>query len=158
MAVALVATGCTKGPVVQSPTPVSPTALTTPSDSFSPAPDAQSSKHLETVIVLPDLGSVAWSCRGTPRTFMTAFTAVNATEKVAYALDGGSPVSKTLQPGARVSTPFTEATHHVWTVEQPIEPYDSTATITVVLKPDPVYGCFNPIVMVSRVRVSNAHP
>jgi hypothetical protein len=116
----------------------------------------------ETVIALPDLGSVTWTCKDGPTPsevlFSTMFTASRATETVGYSLGGAAAVSKRLEPGQAFSTPFTPATSQVWTVDQPVEPWDSKATITVVLKPDPVVGCFNPTVTVSRVRVSNARP
>lgn len=111
------------------------------------------------MVVLPDLGSVSWTCRGEagqPPTLRTTFSAMNATEKVSYSL-GPLPISpKTLQPGQQLSMPFTEKTHHEWRVEQSIEPYVSTATISIDLRSDPVVACFNPTVTVSRVRVSNS--
>jgi hypothetical protein len=111
------------------------------------------------VIVVPDLGSVAWTCRaeaGEPPTFKTAFSAMNATEKVGFTIGAVPIVTKTLQPGQALSTPYTKATKHIWTVDQPTGPYVSTATITITLRPDPVYRCFNPSVKVTRERVSNA--
>ena len=163
LAVLLGATGCTRTITVQPATPISSTTpITTSIASPTSATSAAqlSAKHLETVIVLPDLGSVSWTCRGEAGqapTFRTIFTAMNATEKVSYSLGETPPTSpKTLQPGQQLATPFTEETHHEWRVEQRIEPYDSTATISVDLRTDRVVACFNPIVTVSRVRVSNA--
>jgi hypothetical protein len=113
-----------------------------------------------TVIALPDLGSIAWTCGGTGRRtlFSTTFTVpdLSATEKVGYSLDGGPVVSRTLQPGQHMSTPLTPASSHVWTVEQPIKPYVSTATITVTLGPTKYDSCFNPKVTVVRVRKSSS--
>ena len=157
------ATACTRTVTV---TAAAPTSSTTPisTPTFSPTAATTAAqvrtKHQETVVVLPDLGSVSWTCRGEagqPRTFRTTFSAVNATEKVSYSL-GGTPstLPQTLQPGRQLSTPFTEETHHEWRVEQSIEPYVSTATISIELRSDPVVACFNPTVTVSRVRVSNS--
>ena len=163
LAVLLGATGCTRtvtttaaaptsSPAPISTSTVSPTATTTAAQLHT--------KHEETVVVLPDLGSVSWTCRGEagqPRTFRTTFSAMNATEKVSYWLGATPPkLPKTLQPGQQLSTPFTEQTHHQWRVEQSIEPYVSTATISIDLRSDPVVACFNPTVTVSRVRVSNS--
>lgn len=166
LAIAHGATGCTKEATTHSVTPstttatVSPASASTASSTPSPATNIErSAKDPETVIVLPDLGGVAWTCRrgaGKSTLFRTTFTAMNATEAVGYSLQGIPALSKTLQPGQHFSTPFTKATHHVWTVGQPVDPYDSTATITILLRPDPVYACFNPTVTVSRMRVSNA--
>ena len=152
------ATGCTRDASANSATPTSPTFRDTTAPT-SPAISSQlSTKRPETVIVLPDLGGVAWTCRGTagasPR-FRTTFTAMNATEQVGYSL-GTTRVSATLQPGQDLSTPFTRATHHVWTIKQRIDPYDSIATITIDLKADPVVACVNPTVTVSRMRAGNA--
>ena len=163
LAVLLGATGCTRTVTVQPATPTSSTAPIPPSTASPTSATSAarlSTKHDETVIVLPDLGSVSWTCRGEPGqppTFRTTFTALNATEKVSYSLGGAPPISpKTMQPGQQLATPFTDETHHEWRVEQPIEPYDSTATISLDLRPDPVVACFNPTVTVSRMRVSNA--
>jgi hypothetical protein len=81
---------------------------------------------------------------------------MNATEKVGFTIGAVPIVTKTLQPGQALSTPYTKATKHIWTVDQPTGPYVSTATITITLRPDPVYRCFNPSVKVTRERVSNA--
>jgi hypothetical protein len=146
--------------------PATSTSSTTPITTSVASPTSASSaaqlhtKHEETVIVLPDLGSVSWTCRGKagqPPTFRTTFTAMNATEKVSYSLDGIPPgPPTTLQPGQQLSSPFTEQTHHQWRVEQSTEPYVSTATVSIDLRSDPVVACFNPTVTVSRVRVSNS--
>lgn len=162
LTVLLGATGCTRTVTTQAE---APTSSATPISTSTVSPTAATSaaqlrtKHQETVVVLPDLGSVSWTCRGEagqPPTFRTTFSAMNATEKVSYSL-GAPPISpKTLQPGQRLSTPFTEETHHEWRVEQSIEPYVSTATISIDLRSDPVVACFNPTVTVSRVRVSNS--
>jgi hypothetical protein len=161
--VLLGATGCTR---TVTTTAAAPTSSTTPisTSTFSPTAATTAAqlhtKHEETVIVFPDLGSVSWTCRGEagqPPTFRTTFRAMNATEKVSYSLDGIPPgPPTTLQPGQQLSTPFTEQTHHQWRVEQSIEPYVSTATISIDLRPDPAVACFNPKVTVSRVRVSNS--
>jgi hypothetical protein len=163
LAVLLGGTACTRTVTVQ---PAAPTSSTTPTSTSTVSPTAVTSapqlrtKHQETVVVLPDLGSVSWTCRGEagqPRTFRTTFTAMNATEKVSYSLGATPPtLPKTLQPGQQLSTPFTEETHHEWRAEQSIEPYVSTATISIDLRSDPVVACFNPTVTVSRVRVSNS--
>jgi hypothetical protein len=157
------ATACTRTVTV---TAAAPTSSTTPISTSTVSPTVATSvaqlhtKHEETVIVLPDLGSVSWTCRGEagqPPTFRTTFRATNATEKVSYSLGGTPPTSpKTLQPGQQLSTPFTEETHHEWRVEQSIEPYVSTATISIDLRSDPSVACFNPKVAVSRTRVSNS--
>jgi hypothetical protein len=163
LAMLLGATGCTRTVTTSA---AAPTSSTIPVSASTVSPTAATTaaqlhtKHDETVIVLPDLGSVSWTCRGEagqPRTFRTTFSAMNATEKVSYSL-GGTPstLPKTLQPGQRSSTPFTKETHHEWRVEQSIEPYVSTATISIDLRSDPVVACFNPTVTVSRVRVSNS--
>jgi hypothetical protein len=163
LAVLLGATACTRTVTVQPATPTSsttpiPTSVASPPSATSAAP--LSTKHEETVIVLPDLGSVSWTCRGEAGqspTFRTRLTAMNATEKVSYSLGATPPTSpKTLQPGQHLATPFTEETHHEWRVEQSIEPYDSMATISIDLRSDPVVACFNPTVTVSRLRVSNS--
>jgi len=157
------ATGCTR---TVTATAAAPTSSTTPISTSTVSPTAATSaaqlhtKHEETVIVLPDLGSVSWTCRGEagqPPTFRTTLRATNATEKVSYSL-GATPLTspKTLQPGQQLSTPFTKETRHEWRVEQSIEPYVSTATISIDLRPDPADACFNPKVTVSRVRVSNS--
>jgi hypothetical protein len=163
LAVLLGTTACTRTVTTTAAAPTSSTTpISTPTVSPTPAPSAAQlhPKHEETVVVLPDLGSVSWTCRGEagqPRTFRTTFSAMNATEKVSYSLGGTPPtLPKTLQPGQRLSTPFTEETHHEWRAEQSIEPYVSTATISIDLRSDPVVACFNPTVTVSRVRVSNS--
>ena len=163
LAVLLGAIGCTRTVTVQPATPTSSTAPIPPSTaSRTSATSAArlSTKHDETVIVLPELGSVSWTCRGEAgqsRTFRTTFTGMNATEKVSYSLGAAPPISQmTLQPGQHLSTPFTAETHYEWRVEQSIEPYVSTATISIDLRSDPVVACFNPTVTVSRVRVSNS--
>jgi hypothetical protein len=163
LAVLLGATACTRTVTVTAAAPISPTtpiSMSTVSPTAATTAAALHTKHDETVIVLPDLGSVSWTCRGEAGqspTFRTTFRAMNATEKVSYSLDGIPPgPPKTLQPGRQLSTPFTEQTHHQWRVEQSIEPYASTATISIVLRSDPVVACFNPKVTVSRVRVSNS--
>jgi hypothetical protein len=163
LALLIGATGCTGTVTVTAAAPTSSEAPTSASTVSPPAATTVAqlhTKHGETVIVLPDLGSVSWTCRGEagqPPTFRTTFTAMNATEKVSYSLDGIPPgPPTTLQPEQRLSTPFTEETHHQWRVEQSIEPYVSTATISIDLRPDPASACFNPKVTVSRVRVSNS--
>jgi hypothetical protein len=166
LAVGLGAGGCTGGATTRAETSapttatVSSASASTASSAPSPATNIErSAKDPETVVVLPDIGGVAWTCRGgagRSTLFRTTFTARNATEKVGFSVRGTPALSETLQPGQRLSTPFTEATHHVWTVEQPVDPYDSTATITIDLRPDPVYACFNPTVSVSRTRISNS--
>jgi hypothetical protein len=149
LVLAVVASGCaaskarTHPPAAQGSTSASPISTDT-----SP----------ETVIDLPTIGSVSWTCKGeNPVKFSTTFLADNSTptETVSYSLDGARAVSKTLQPGQHLSTPFTATTSHVWTVNQPIDPWNTHATITVALSPDNVFGCVNPSVTVSRVRVNN---
>ena len=131
--------------------------LTASSSSPSPSPVSSDARNPETVVDLPTIGSVSWTCKGgQPLKFSTTFLAANAaTERVSYSLDGAALVSKTLQPGQHLSTPVTGATSHVWTVEQRIDPWNTYATITVGMSPDPVFGCINPTVTVSRVRVDN---
>jgi hypothetical protein len=118
------------------------------------------SRGLEEIVSLPDLGSVGWDCKDsadkTIPIFSTTFTATMATETASYSIEGHARVSKTLQGGQHLSTPFTGATRHVWTIEQPIDPYNTTARIVVNMRPDRVFGCFNPTVSVWRVRRSNA--
>jgi hypothetical protein len=160
--VLLGATACTRTVTV---TAAAPTSSTTPisTPTFSPTAATAAAqvrtKH-QTVVVLPDLGRVSWTCRGEagqPPTFRTTFSAMNATEKGSYSLGATPPISpETVQPGQQLSTPFTGQTHHGWRVEQSIEPYVSTATISIDLRSDPVVACFNPTVTVSRVRVSNS--
>jgi hypothetical protein len=163
LAVLLGATGCTRTVTTTAAASISsttPTSASTVSPTAATTAAQLHTKHEETVIVLPDLGSVSWTCRGDagqPPTFRTTFSAVKATEKVSYSLGATPPTSpKTLQPAQKLSTPFTEQTHHQWRVEQSIEPYVSTATISIDLRPDPAFACFNPKVTVSRVRVSNS--
>jgi hypothetical protein len=119
-------------------------------------------KPPEEVVALRNIGSVSWTCKGSADdpvpTFSTTFKAMGATETVSYSFAGHPTVSKTLQGGQHLTTPFTHAARHLWTVEQPIDPYNTTVRITVVMRPDHVFGCFNPVVTVSRVRVSNAVP
>jgi hypothetical protein len=163
LTVLLGAAACTR---TVTTTAAAPTSSTTPISTSAVSPTAATTaaqvrtKHQETVVVLPDLGRVSWTCRGEagqPPTFRTTFIAMNATEKVSYSLGATPPTSpETLQPGQQLSTPFTGQTHHGWRVEQSIEPYVSTATISIDLRSDPVVACFNPTVTVSRVRVSNS--
>jgi hypothetical protein len=161
--VLLGATGCTRTVTATAPAPTSsttPISTSTVSQTAATTAAQLHTKHEETVIVLPDLGSVSWTCRGEagqPPTFRTTFRATDATEKVSYSLDGiPHRPPTTLQPGQQLSTPFTEQTHHQWRVEQSIEPYASTATISIDLRSDPAVACFNPEVTVSRTRVSNS--
>jgi len=130
----------------------------TGTSSLSASPVSNDARNSETVVDLPTIGSVSWTCKGgKPLRFSTTFLAANAaTERVSYSIDGAALVSKTLQPGQHLSTPFTGATSHVWTVEQRIDPWNTYATISVGMSPDPVFGCINPTVTVSRVRVDNA--
>jgi hypothetical protein len=143
-------------PSTVTPSP-SPTVTTTPKATPSTDPDV---RGLEEIVALPDLGSVGWNCKGSADdpvpTLSTTFTATGATLTAEYSLDGRAGRSRTLQPGQYLSTPFTNSRRHVWTIKQPIDPYNTTATITVTMRPDQVFGCFNPTVTVSRVRVSNA--
>src|SRR5437773_3989170 len=91
--------GCTRTVIVQPATPTSSTAPVPTSTSPTSAASAArlSTKHDETVIVLPDLGSVSWTCRGEARqsrTFRTTFTGMNATENVSYSLGAAPPISQ----------------------------------------------------------------
>jgi len=163
LTVLLGAIGCTR---TITTTAAAQTSSSTPISTSTVSPAAATTaaqvrtKHQETVVVLPDLGRVSWTCRGEagqPPTFRTTFSAMNATEKVSYSLDGIPPgPPTTLQPGQQLSTPFTEQTHHQWRVEQSTEPYVSMATVSIDLRSDPVVACFIPTVTVSRVRVSNS--
>jgi hypothetical protein len=124
--------------------------------------------------VIPDLGSVSWVCRDTADplvpAFSTTYQAFGATEKVSYSVAGVSAPVTTLQPGeGSRSTPFTKAgttpltptaaTHDltvVWNIFQIKEPFNTRATITITLGPAYTFGCFNPSVTFSRVRLSHA--
>ena len=83
--------------------------LTASSSSPSPSPVSSDARNPETVVDLPTIGSVSWTCKGgQPLKFSTTFLAANAaTERVSYSLDGAALVSKTLQPGQHLSTPVT---------------------------------------------------
>jgi hypothetical protein len=114
---------------------------------------------------LPDIGSLSWRCdnKSGPVDFRysTTFTqATRATETVSYSLDGGSSVSKVLQPGSgmAVSTPFVSATVHRWRIVQAVEPYTTKATIVATFRGNPHGQCLYPTLDVSLVRVSHMAP
>jgi hypothetical protein len=144
-------------------TTVRPSVGTSPSPvDFPPTESPTGTGHSpgEPVLSLPGIGALYWDCRGAREggsliyKFSTTFTAdaATATETVSYSLDGGASVSKVLQPGKTLSTPFKSATSHLWHVVQSIEPYTTRATIEVTLGHNSFGQCLNPDIQVSRVR------
>jgi hypothetical protein len=178
--VALLAASCTKhasnsesrvpSSFSASPT-LSSSVTSSASESASASPSGDAS---QTILVIPDLGSVSWVCRDTADplvpAFSTTFRQANvATETVSYSVGGVAAPVRTLQPGESRSTPFTKAgttpltptasTHNltiIWHVLMIQEPFNTKATITITLGPAYTFGCFNPSVSFSRVRLSHA--
>src|SRR5437762_1442409 len=91
----------TSASVIQAVGSSTPTPSPTPTLTPTPTPwIAKGTRGPEAVITLPDLGSVAWDCKGKSQTlFSTTFTAFTATERVGYSLDGTAFIYKRLQPG-----------------------------------------------------------
>src|SRR5438552_170714 len=125
LATALISVGCTSSPRSTDPVSArsqrsgeeqSPTSSSTSSPSEAPRPYGQGA-----VEELPNFGSLSWRCdtKHGPLDFRysTTFTAEEpATETASYSLDGAASVSKVLQPGLALSTPFSSATAHKWRI------------------------------------------
>ncbi len=110
----------------------------------------ETSKQLSSsvsLIKLPGVGRVSWTCRGAAnneRQFSSTFkvSRTGATTSVEHSVNGSPPKRKRLlQPGQKLSTPYSSDFSHVWRVKQSTEPSTIRSSIQISFGTTPSGTC-----------------